>query len=62
MSPTIDRGDSRRGRGDAPAHGPAGTAPPTISGTPQQGQMLTADAGSWTGAPSGFAYVLEPVT
>ena len=33
------------------------TSPPTIAGTPQQGQPLTVDEGMWTGAPSGFTYV-----
>jgi len=33
------------------------TSPPTIAGTPQQGQPLTVDEGTWTGAPSGFTYV-----
>jgi hypothetical protein len=33
------------------------TSPPTIVGTPQQGQPLTVDEGAWTGAPSGFTYV-----
>lgn len=32
------------------------TSPPTIVGTPQQGQPLTVDEGAWTGAPSGFTY------
>jgi hypothetical protein len=31
-------------------------APPSIGGTGQQGQTLTANAGSWAGAPSGFTY------
>jgi hypothetical protein len=35
----------------------ANTSPPTIAGTPQQGQPLTVDEGGWTGAPSGFTYV-----
>ena len=30
--------------------------PPTIAGTPQAGQTLTADPGRWGGAPSSFAY------
>jgi hypothetical protein len=35
---------------------PANTSPPTISGTPQQGQTLTEAHGSWTNEPSGFTY------
>jgi hypothetical protein len=36
---------------------PSNTAPPTISGTPQQGQTLTAAPGSWSGtAPLSYAY------
>jgi subtilisin family serine protease len=35
---------------------PASTTPPTISGTAQQGQMLTEAHGSWTNSPSGFTY------
>jgi hypothetical protein len=35
----------------------ASASPPTIGGTPQQGQTLTVDEGAWTGAPSGFTYV-----
>jgi hypothetical protein len=34
----------------------ANTAAPTISGTPVQGQVLTLDEGTWTGAPSTFTY------
>jgi len=32
------------------------TVPPSIVGTPQQGQALTADVGHWAGAPGAFAY------
>jgi hypothetical protein len=34
----------------------ANTAAPTVGGAAQQGQTLTADEGTWTGAPSSFVY------
>ncbi|WP_298690166.1 hypothetical protein [uncultured Sphingomonas sp.] len=35
---------------------PVSLALPSISGTPAVGQTLSAAVGSWTGAPSGYAY------
>ncbi|HEV7586329.1 MAG TPA: hypothetical protein VGO14_11180 [Solirubrobacteraceae bacterium] len=35
---------------------PTSTAPPTISGSPQQGQTLTEHHGSWTNEPTGYSY------
>jgi len=36
---------------------PANTGLPFITGTAQVGQVLTANPGTWTNSPSGFAYV-----
>jgi endoglucanase len=40
----------------APTPPPSNTAPPTISGTPQQGQTLTTTNGSWMNNPTFYAY------
>jgi hypothetical protein len=38
------------------AFSPRDTAPPTVSGTPEVGQTLTAAPGTWSNAPTAFAY------
>jgi len=40
----------------APAAVPRNTDVPIISGTPEVGEVLTSDEGSWTGSPTSFAY------
>jgi hypothetical protein len=40
----------------ARAASPSNTSPPTITGTLEQGKTLTAQNGTWSGAPSTFAY------
>jgi hypothetical protein len=40
----------------APNQPPSNTTAPVVTGTPQQGQTLTTDNGSWTNSPSSFAY------
>ncbi len=41
---------------EAGAWTPNNTVLPTLSGTPRGGQTLTADPGSWVGAPTSFQY------
>jgi subtilisin family serine protease len=39
-----------------PPAAPVNTSPPTITGSAVQGQTLSAQPGSWTNGPTGFAY------
>ena len=40
----------------SPPQRPSNTAAPTIFGTAQQGQLLTASQGAWSGSPSSYSY------
>ncbi len=40
----------------ASAAAPQNTSPPTITGTPQEGQKLTGDKGTWSGKPTDYNY------
>jgi lysozyme len=42
--------------GGGSATRPVATSPPTVIGTAQAGQTLTTSVGTWTGAPTSFAY------
>jgi hypothetical protein len=41
---------------------PTNTALPVISGTAQQGDVLSATTGTWTGSPTGYAYQWQDCT
>ena len=41
---------------NTPPSAPANTSPPSISGTAQQGDTLTAAPGSWSNSPTGYSY------
>ena len=43
----------------APANGPSNTSVPTISGSAQQGQVLTASNGTWSNGPSSYGYAWQ---
>lgn len=47
---------------DDGAAAPANTTPPAITGTVQEGQTLTASAGTWSGGPTSYTYAWSRCT
>lgn len=52
LAALLTAGGAQAARSAAPVN----TAPPTIAGTPAVGQTLTASDGTWSNAPTSFAY------
>jgi hypothetical protein len=59
-APTLPQGPPEAvepsGPIEAPSSAPLSTVAPVIGGTPTEGHLLTASAGTWTGAPTSYAY------
>jgi hypothetical protein len=49
-------GGSGPAQAPAPVQAPVVSAPPAVSGVAQQGQTLTASAGTWSGSSASYAY------
>ena len=58
VTPNTEAGRRLRGdRGDRLRARPPDSAPPTVSGTPTEGQTLIAADGTWAGAPTDRVHV-----
>jgi len=56
---TDEAGEIATGTQTLPAGVPAVTELPTISGSAQEGRVLSASPGAWTNSPSGYSYQWE---